>query len=113
MRNTWKRWVPLAALLIGGLLINAQAARAQSSRIEREPPRRPPETAIAPEPGPAGVPEPGLRFLSSEMTFNGKVVKNAPFSAEILTESEQTLGNGARMTRRTMGKVYRDSEGRT
>ncbi len=47
------------------------------------------------------------------MNFSGKVVKHAPFSAEILTESAQTLGNGAKLTRRTTGMVYRDSEGRT
>jgi hypothetical protein len=47
------------------------------------------------------------------MSFGGKVVKHAPFSAEILTESTQTLGNGTKLTRRTTGMVYRDSEGRT
>ncbi|HKQ79319.1 MAG TPA: hypothetical protein VJ810_36835 [Blastocatellia bacterium] len=104
MRNTWRAITPLIALLIGCLLFNTQSASAQSSAV-RDPERRPPEVP--------GAPEPGLRFITSEMSFSGRVVKRAPFSAEILTESTQTLGNGAKLTRRTTGMIFRDSEGRT
>jgi len=39
-------------------------------------------------------------------------VKNAPFSAEEVNESVQTLADGNRIVRSTTGKFYRNSEGR-
>jgi len=51
-------------------------------------------------------------FVSSEMSFGNKVVKGAPYSAETVTETIQTLSDGNRIIRRTTGAVYRDSEGR-
>ncbi len=42
-----------------------------------------------------------------------KFVKDAPYSAEIVTESIQVLGDGNRIVHRTTGRVYRDSQGRT
>ena len=47
------------------------------------------------------------------MRFDGKVVKGAPYSATAITESVQTLSNGARITHKTTASIYRDSEGRT
>src|SRR5439155_25942876 len=41
-----------------------------------------------------------------------KSVKGVPYSAEIVTEMNQTLADGNRIARRTTGRVYRDSEGR-
>lgn len=41
-----------------------------------------------------------------------KVVKNAPFSAEAVSESIQTLADGNRITKKSTVKMYRDSEGR-
>jgi hypothetical protein len=41
-----------------------------------------------------------------------KVVKGAPFSAEGVSESIQTLPDGNKITRSTTTKMYRDSEGR-
>jgi TonB family protein len=40
-------------------------------------------------------------------------VKNAPFSAEIVSESIQTLADGNRIVHRTNATVYRDGQGRT
>jgi TonB family protein len=60
--------------------------------------------------------EPGeysFTFVSSEMAFDSKVIKGAPFSAEAVTESVQVLGDGNRITRKTSSRLYRDSEGRT
>src|SRR5207245_11288887 len=37
----------------------------------------------------------------------------APYSAEAVTESAQTLGDGNRIVNRSTASVYRDSEGRT
>lgn len=60
-----------------------------------------------------GFPEPDFRFISSEMRFGGKVVKGAPYSAEAITESTQTLSDGTKLSWRATALVYRDSEGRT
>ena len=40
-------------------------------------------------------------------------MKGAPYSAETVIESTQTLADGNRINRRRQGRVYRDSEGRT
>ena len=42
-----------------------------------------------------------------------KAVKGAPYSAETLIESNQTLADGNRINEKTTGRVYRDGEGRT
>ena len=52
-------------------------------------------------------------FIASEMGFGGKVVKGAPYSAQAITESVQTLADGNRIVRKTTASIYRDSEGRT
>lgn len=44
---------------------------------------------------------------------SSKVVKGAPYSAEMLTESTQSLADGNTISRRKSGHVYRDNEGRT
>lgn len=64
---------------------------------------------------PVGAP-PGDRtftFISSEMSFDGHVVKGAPYSAEAVTEVTQTLSDGNRIVRKSTASIYRDSEGRT
>jgi hypothetical protein len=40
------------------------------------------------------------------------VVRGEPYSADIVTDSVQTLADGNRIVHRTTGRVYRDSEGR-
>ena len=42
-----------------------------------------------------------------------KPTKGAPYSAETVVEGTQTLADGNRINRKTTGRVYRDSEGRT
>ena len=42
-----------------------------------------------------------------------KVVSGAPYSADVVTESTQALPDGNRIVRKTTGRVYRDSQGRT
>jgi hypothetical protein len=39
-------------------------------------------------------------------------VKNAPFSADVITQYDRTLDNGGHIHRESRGKVYRDSQGR-
>ena len=43
----------------------------------------------------------------------GRVVKNAPYSADIVTETTQTLTDGNHIRQSSTAKVYRDTEGRT
>lgn len=52
-------------------------------------------------------------FVSSEMSIDGKLVKGAPYSAQAINESVQTLAGGNRIVRQSTSTVYRDSEGRT
>jgi len=61
---------------------------------------------------PGGVPGPGtMEFMGTEIPF-GPIVKGAPFSAEGVTKSSQTLGDGTKISRTVNAKIYRDSEGR-
>ncbi len=54
-----------------------------------------------------------FEFISSEMSFDSKLVKGAPYSAEAVTETTQTLMDGNRIVHRNSSQVYRDSAGRT
>src|SRR5204863_5236882 len=48
-----------------------------------------------------------------EHPFGEKAVKGSPFSAQVILESSQTLANGAHVSHKMSGSLYRDSEGRT
>ena len=52
-------------------------------------------------------------YISSEFSFDGRVVKNAPYSAEAVTETTQKLADGNRISQKSTATMYRDSEGRT
>jgi TonB family protein len=52
-------------------------------------------------------------FVTSEVGTTNKLVKGAPYSAEIVNEFVQTLANGNRIVRRNTSNVYRDGQGRT
>ncbi len=54
-----------------------------------------------------------LIFLATEMSFAGRLVKGAPYSAQAVTESVQMLTDGNRIVRKNTAQVYRDTEGRT
>jgi len=68
--------------------------------------------------GPPGAPLPppppdgNFLFIASE-SFEGKLVKGAPYSAEAVTEHVQVLADGNRIVNKFSSTVYRDSEGRT
>ncbi len=51
-------------------------------------------------------------WIASEMSFEGTIVKGAPYSAEAITETTQTLSDGNRIQRRNSASVFRDSQGR-
>lgn len=51
-------------------------------------------------------------FVSSEMSFDNKLVKGAPFTADIENETIKTLADGNRIIHKNSGSIARDSEGR-
>jgi hypothetical protein len=55
----------------------------------------------------------GVRFLGAEAGVPARVVKNAPYSADLITETTQMLADGNRLHQTTTARVYRDSQGRT
>ncbi len=77
--------------------------------------------ALAQPPGPGrgpgrfGGPPQGMpgRFLGAEAGMPGRVVKNSPYSADMVTESTQVLPDGNHIRQSSTVHVYRDSEGRT
>ena len=54
-----------------------------------------------------------FRFIATEAGLEHQVVKNAPYSAERITETTRTLADGTRIDRETTSRFYRDSDGRT
>jgi hypothetical protein len=93
-------------LTVAGLLFLAVAASAQNPGPGRGRGRFGPPAADAAAPG-------GARFLGAEAGMPGRVVKNAPYSADTVTETTQTLTDGNRIRQSSTAKVYRDAEGRT
>lgn len=69
--------------------------------------------ASAQPPGPYGRMNGGARFLGAEAGMPGRVVKNAPYSADVVTDTTQTLPDGNTIHRTNTARVYRDSEGRS
>src|ERR1017187_341126 len=60
-----------------------------------------------------GPPGPGGQTVEYGAGILRAGVKNAPFSADAVTESSHTLADGNRIHQTLNLKVYRDSEGRT
>lgn len=54
-----------------------------------------------------------LAIAFSDRMGRGPVVKGAPYSAEAVSESRQTLGDGNVISHESRSRVYRDGEGRT
>jgi hypothetical protein len=63
--------------------------------------------------GPAGAGDVTFEFVGGEMAFGAAVVKNAPYTADAVTETTQTLSDGNHIRRKNTASVARDSEGRT
>lgn len=47
------------------------------------------------------------------MAMHGKLVRNAPYSAEVVSEQTQNLADGNQIVNKTISMSYRDSAGRT
>ena len=117
-----------AAALLGNTLV----AGAQEQQRRKVAVTQPTEDRIVVSPeadldefliaqGPVGMEPPpqteirgdNVIFLATEMSFAGKLVKGAPYSAQAVTESVQMLSDGNRIVRKNTAQVYRDTEGRT
>jgi hypothetical protein len=94
-------------MLIRIPLISALALVASAFAQPQGPP--PPHGGRGFGPGPFG----DARLLGAEPGRPGRVVKNAPYSADIVTESTQALPDGNRIHQTSTSHLYRDSEGRT
>jgi hypothetical protein len=54
-----------------------------------------------------------FEFIAAAPAFGGEMVTNAPYSAEAVTETQQVLADGNKISRSNSSKIYRDSQGRT
>lgn len=54
-----------------------------------------------------------LAFVAGEMGSSREIVKNAPYTAEAITESVQVLADGNRIVRESRASLARDTQGRT
>jgi len=117
MKNRFGRFGGIALAVIVSLgVISAQERQPASERIMREPvmiDKIEHERLMQEHQHPPMPPGADFVFLASEMSFDGKLVKGAPYSAEAITESTQTLSDGNRIVYKSSASVYRDSEGRT
>ena len=57
--------------------------------------------------------QPSLAFIANEFGNPREIVKNAPYSAEAVTETIQVLPDGNRIVRKTTTLLARDGAGRT
>jgi len=61
----------------------------------------------------AGAPDWRPRLVGAEPGVQGPVVKGAPFSADLVSETTQTLADGNHIRQTSRSHLYRDAEGRT
>jgi hypothetical protein len=114
MKSEWKVWGSLASsalLLTSAMPVLAQqkSAPEQNIVITRQRVSQGPDDPQGPPPPPPDT----FMFVSSEMNFDGQLVKGAPYSAQAVTENTQTLADGNRIVNKSTSSVYRDGEGRT
>jgi hypothetical protein len=100
----------ISRLLFGAALLSLAIASVAIAQQPAEGIIIKQERIVRPEGAPP--PEANIMFFATE-SFGGKVVKGAPYSAEAVTETIQTLGDGNRIINRITSMLYRDGEGRT
>jgi hypothetical protein len=107
-----RKWKVLAGAALTTFLLGALPALGQQ-KVERGvvEQQRVFTTAVGPVQG--GPPGDTFVFASSEVGFEGQLVKGSPYSAQAVTESTQTLSDGNRIVNKQTTSIYRDSEGRT
>src|SRR5262245_61394668 len=103
-----KKQLLAATLCAFSMVINSVAVLAQDKDKKQEPKSGVEQGATCTLPAPGNR----LSFIQSEFSFGGPPVKGAPYSAEAVTETIQTLGDGNRIIQKSSSKIYRDGEGR-
>jgi hypothetical protein len=118
----------MAALCAFSMVVNSVAVVAQSKDKKQEPQSgaqqapEPPSDNLLLLPAPpllSRLPQdfayaaPQVQFIHNEFSFDSKLVKGAPYSADAVTETVQTLSHGNRIVQSSSAKIYRDSAGRT
>ncbi len=69
--------------------------------------------ALAQDPPVIGFGPMNIDFMSGPIAFDNDPVTDAPYSAEAITESVQTLADGNRIVRENKAQIARDGRGRT
>ena len=100
-------------LILAGLGLGVMSVSAQEKQPLRDRQAIEHDFIMQGHQGPPPPPHGDFVYISSEMGFHGKLVKGAPYSAQAVTESTQTLGDGNRIVRKSTAAIFRDSEGRT
>jgi hypothetical protein len=96
-----------------GFVLSVAALTAFAQETVEIRPLPPPPEGAAGATFQVHVAGPDVMFMSAEMGGAGKVVKGAPFSADVITEHNQVLADGTNIRNKQTGATYRDSEGRT
>lgn len=131
MRRELRIFLVLALIATVGIFAIAAWAQEKApppdkAAIERQRSAQGPEAPPQPDrvyverqmQGPDGPPPPpggpgDFIFVAAEMSFGRKPIKGAPYSAQAVTESTQTLSDGNRIVNKSTASLFRDSEGRT
>ena len=110
----WKAFLSTGLTCLLAILPTVGQEKRQPANPRVEPGQEPMFERALP-PGELATPPLGdtVVFVSSEMSFEGKSVLGAPYSAQAVTESTQTLADGNRIVNKSIAAIYRDSEGRT
>ena len=111
----------IAVLLAGALLLAGSAAAQESAPRERVRgfsfTQEAPFTVVSPNFNMMiqrdRLPEGEISFFSAEVAGAGETITGAPYTATVVTESTQVLGDGNRIVNKTSAFVARDGQGRT
>lgn len=110
------RYQMAVALVVSAMMGSALLGRAENGRQDADPQeKRGPDMKILVQPDsePGEGQEAQQKVTLELIAAEAQVVKGKPYSAEMTTETVQTLSDGNRIVHRTVSKFYRDSEGRT
>src|SRR5438105_2302896 len=104
------RWVIVGLALCGTAAVAQEQGNVIFHKEVRVAPGGDPHEVMMYQDGPGPF---TVDFIGAEMSFGDKVVKDAPYAAEAVTETTQILSDGNRITRKSTATIYRDSQGRT